>query len=459
MLFFKGKEDMGLEASLKLLDLPPDATVDDANQAYGDLHRMIDRFHQDAGAGDRGDRQEDLDLLVCAYEKAVAYLSDRDPENAPASATAPSRSPLVDGSPATDLHLTINVSAEAENDSSPGDVPSLPEPNARTVKDAISITSRRMQQTESALPVVQQAVKSATAALDAAKHRYERSRQASLTAFVSAASAKNRAMLLEIEAKRAVQDAIAVAEKARGRVVAARQAAKAAAAEADKARKQARRVKKSEETAAAEAVCAEDRLEKESVRLRALTHTLVEARSRMRMFQDNTARMEMQDVGVDVQSSAMSEDRFPASQAVGGETSARQQIMRDLLEIEASFNARNRESMPPQVSGTPLSGAAEANTERRQHHRVIYPADQCPWLAIDGRTIPVLDLSTAGMRLESDAAMAGLRLVRGVIAFPSRSSVKITGKVVRQDDAGLGLKLVTHIGNHILDQERLRLRA
>ena len=66
MLFFKGKDDMGLEASLKLLDLPPDATVDDANQAYDNLHGMIDRFHLEAGAGERGDRQEDLELLVWA---------------------------------------------------------------------------------------------------------------------------------------------------------------------------------------------------------------------------------------------------------------------------------------------------------------------------------------------------------------------------------------------------------
>ncbi len=459
MLFFNGKEDMGLKASLKLLDLPPDATVDDANQAYGYLHRMIDRFHQDAGDVDRGDRQEDLDLLACAYEKAVAYLSDRDPKNAPAPSVPPFRSSVVDGPPSTDLHFTINMSAEVENESSPGDASALPESNARTVEDAISITSRRMQQTELALPVIQQAVESATAALDAANHRYEQSRQASLTAVVSAVSAKNRAMLLEIEAKRAVQDAIAVAEKARDRVVAAKQAAKEAAAEADKARKQATRVKKSEETAAAEAVCAEDRLEKEKVRLKALTHTLVETRSRMRMFQDTAATMEKQDADVDIHPSAMTGDRFRSNQVVGGKTSARQQIMSDLLEIEASLNARNRDPMPPQVSGTASPGDAEPDAERRQHHRVIYPADRCPWLSIDGRTIPVLDLSAAGMRLEPDAAMAGLRIVRGVMTFPSQSPVKVTGKVVRQGDTGLGLKLVTRIGNHILDQERLRLRV
>jgi len=450
---------MGLEASLKLLDLPPDANVDDANQAYGYLHRMIDLFHQDAGAGERGDRQEDLDLLVCAYEKAVAYLSDRDANNGPASSNAPSRSSGSGGAPSTDLHFTINVSAEADNDPSEGDVPSLPEPNARTVEDAISITSRRMQQTESALPVVQQAVESAMAALESANRRYERARQASLTAVVSAATAKNRAMLLEIEAKRAMQDAITVAEKARKRVVAARQTAKDAAAEADKARNQASRVKKSEETAAAEAVCAEDRLEKEKVRLKALTHTLVETRSRMRMFQETTATPEQQGADVHVHPAGMSEDRSPSSQAVGEKTSTRQQIMSDLLEIEASLNARKQDPNPVQVNEAALIDAAEPNVERRQHHRVIYPVDQCPLLSIDGLTIPVLDLSSAGMRLETDAAMAGSRIVRGVIVLPNRPPLKVTGKVVRQDDAGLGLKLVTRIGDRILDQERLRLRA
>jgi len=130
-----------------------------------------------------------------------------------------------------------------------------------------------------------------------------------------------------------------------------------------------------------------------------------------------------------------------------------------LLEIEASLNARKRDPRPDQDNGDALPGAVEPNAERRQHHRVIYPVDQCPLLSIDGLTIPILDLSTAGMRLEPDAAMVSSHIVRGVIAFPSRSPVKVTGKVVRQDDAGLGLKLVTRIGNRILDQERLRLRA
>lgn len=457
MMFFKGKEDMGLEASLKLLDLPPDATIDDANQAFAYLHQMIDLFHQDADAGDRGDRNEDMDLLTCAYEKAVAFLSDRDPQSVP---SVPPRSSFIDGPRSTDLHFTINVSADADQDGSPDDTGALPAPNARTVQDAISITSRRLHQAESALPAAQQAVDSAMAAAEAAKRRYERARQARLTALIAAKSAKNRALLLEIEAKRTMQEAIAVAEKARDRVVAARQAARDATASCEKAREQANRVKKSEETAAAEAVCAEDRLEKEKARLKVLTHTLVETRSQMRMFEGTAEGIEKQDPEAGIDSLAvMSRNGFSSSRPAGGEVTSRQQIMSDLLEIEASLNARKGDPMPADVNGAPVSDAAGRTGERRRHHRVIYPLDQCPLLSVDGREIPIIDLSTAGMRLEPDEATACSRLVRGVIAFPGRPPVKVTGKVVRQDDAGLGLKLVTRIGNHILDNERLRLSA
>jgi hypothetical protein len=177
------------------------------------------------------------------------------------------------------------------------------------------------------------------------------------------------------------------------------------------------------------------------------------------MFQGTTEAIEKQAADVDAHLAAIPDKGHPAPQAVGGETDARQQIMSDLLEIEESLNARKRQSMPAQDDVSELSGAAVPDTERRQHHRVAYPADQRPRLSVDGRMIPILDLSSAGMRLEPDAAMADSHIVRGAIAFPNRSPVKITGKVVRQDDAGLGFKLVTRIGNRILDQERLRLRA
>ncbi len=454
MLFFKGKEDMGLEASLKLMDLPPDATIDDANQAYTYLHRMIDLFHQDTGTGDR---QEDLDLLTCAYEKAVAYLSDRDSRPA-AAAAIPLRSPAVGALKPTDLHFTINFSDDAEKGALPAAGPQLTEPNDQAVEDAISITSRRLHQTESALPVAQQAVDSATAAVEAANRRLEREKQVRLNAVVAAKSAKTRALLLEIEAKRAMTDAIAVAEKARDRVVAIRQAARDAGVEADKAREQACRVGRSEETAAAGVVCAEDQLDKAKARLKALTHTLLQTRSRMKMFQG--ARVETQDPEARIHFPASgTNERVATPHPLDREAVSRQQILSDLLEIEASLDARKREPSPAHAKGVALPESAGRVAERREHHRIVYPLDRRPLLSVDGLTIPILDLSTTGMRLKPDDAMAGVRIVRGVITFAGHPPVKVTGKAIRKDGDGLGLRLVTRIGNHILDQERLRLCA
>ncbi|BBO67701.1 hypothetical protein DSCA_16310 [Desulfosarcina alkanivorans] len=460
MLFFNGKEDMGLEASLKLLDLPPDATIDDANRAYADLHRMIDQFHQDAGTGKGGDRQEDMELLTCAYEKAVGFLSDQDPRHAPESAAATARPAAAGGHESTDLHFTINFNTDPAEDAAGEVAPVLPEPNTRTVEAAVSITARRLHQAESALPAARQAVTSAAAAVTSASRQHESARQASMDAVIAAKSAKSRALLLDIEVKRAMAEAIAVAEKARDRVIAARQAAREASVEADKAREQARRIRKSEETAAAEAVCAEDRLEKEKSRLKALTHTLIEARERMRMFQEPTADPAARTTAAQPPSSPPPPaDRLSPSHAVDGDEAARQQIMSDLLDIEASLTARRKASLPAAddgVQGTRDDGPAN---ERRRHGRLVYPVDRRPRCTIDGRSIPVLDLSAAGMRLASDHGMAHSRIVRGTIALAGRRALPIAGKVVRADDAGLGLRLVTRIGNHILDQERLRLSA
>jgi hypothetical protein len=460
MLFFNGKEDMGLEASLKLLDLPPDATIDDANQAYAYLHSMIDVFHQDDGAGKQADRREDMELLTCAYEKAVAYLSDRHPGHASSPAIMPARRSDVDAPESTDLHFTINFNGDRAGDTPPETAPTLPEAHAQPVEEAISITTRRMRQTESALPGAQQAVESATAVVASAHRRYESAKQASLEVIVAAKSAKSRALLLEIEARRTMAEAIALAEKARDRVVAARQAARDAMADAGKAREQVSRVRKSEETAAAEVVCAEDRLEKEKTRLKALTHTLVETRSWMAMFRDTTAAAEKQDPETGSRpGTVLSGTRFASSPPVDEEAAARQQILSDLLEIEASLDARKRAPVPPDGSGDCFPTADGPDAERRRTPRLVYPPDRRPVLFMDGRSISILDLSPDGMCLEPDPDRPHPRIVRGEIAFAGRRAMPITGKVVRVDDHGLGLRLVTRIGRHILDGERLRLSA
>ncbi|MFO7714032.1 PilZ domain-containing protein [Desulfosarcina sp.] len=451
MPFFKAKEDMGLEASLKLLDLPPDATIDDANQAYACLHRRIDRFHQDAGGKGLEDRQADMALLTCAYEKSVAHLSGHaDPCLA------------VGTRQSTDLHFTINFSADVDKASALDGQASQCATQSQTVEDAVSITSRCLEKTELALPDAHQAVASAVASAAQASRRYAMTKQERINAVVAAKSYRTRSLLLEIEAKRAMDDAMALAERARNRVVAARRAAMEAGAEADKARKEVGRLGKSEEAAAAEVICAEDRLETAKTRLKTLTQTFLETRNRLALFQG--ARAE-----VDGLRTRSREHDYPGPVSGVGpgpsmaldkdESACRQQIMSELLAIEAALNARKQESIPVDCTRAVSAGAARGTAERRQHPRIVYPIDQRLVLSIEDRTISILDLSTTGMRLQPDAAAGGLRIVRGTVVFPGAAPLKVTGRVVRQDDQGLGLKLVTRIGNCILDQERLRLMA
>ncbi len=442
MLFLKGKKEMGLDESLKLLDLSPEATIDEANQAYAYLHQMIDLFHREAAEGDRGNRQEDMDLLTCAYEKAVAYLSDRDPQ---CPVTTPGVSEPFAGvaNGAADLHFTINFPDNGTSPPPDGDT-RLTKPDNRAVADALSITARRLQTTETALPEAQVAVESATAVAAAASRRLERAKQARLDAIVSAKSAKSRALLLEIEAKRAMQDAIAVAEKARDRAAAAKTAAHDARVAADKARQRVSRVEKSEKTAAAEVICAEDRLEKEQDRLKHLTLTLLQARQQMKLFEGAHSDSPW----VADHDLKRHPDRSDARSSTEP-TGERQQIMADLLEIEASLKNR--------AASTPPAADVDPSVERRRHERLAYPIGQGPLLAIDGQQVAVLDVSSCGMRLEPSDAMSGQQIVRGRVAFGGKQPINVTGKVIRRDDNGLGLKLVTRIGDHILDKERLRL--
>lgn len=457
MLFLTEREEMGLEASLKLLDLPPDATIDDANQAYAHLHHMVDRYHRDNGSGERGSRQEDMNLLSRAYEKAVAYLSTAGP-GLVSSTGKPQQGALTSESPAAaNLHFTINFSGDTEKDAAPGAAATLPPPDIQTIQEAQAIITRRLQETEAALPTAHQAVETASAALETATRRCEIAKQTRLKAVVAAKSAKTRALLLEIEAKQAMEDAVAVAQKAQARVVAAKDAAKAARVDADKARQQASRIRKSEETIAAEAVCAEDRLEKAKSLLKTLTHNLVEARHRMKMFAETEAN-EKPPADADHPFKDMRPKACAcASRTDDQEASDRQQLMADLLEIEATLEAKKRNPSPPAPAAAVTPCATVAGAEKRSEHRLIYPPEMRPLFSIDNRLIPILDLSSAGMRLGPDDALARMRIVRGIIAFADQPPIKVAGKVVRQDDSGLGLRLVTRIGNRILEKERRRL--
>jgi hypothetical protein len=463
MFFFKGKQDLGLDASLNLLDLSPIATIDDANQAYTYLHRMIELFHRDNEAA-HGDRQEDLELLACAYEKAVSYLSDQNPRPARNEASGAPRPITGDSRPATDLHFTINFSTPEDHDPA-ADEPlacfdSLSKPDSETIESAIAIISRRLQEAESALGEAQQAVEAASAAVEAANRRLEQTKQDRMNTIIAAKSAKSRALLLEIEVKRATEEAIAVAEKARDRVMAARQAAKEAKAEADLAQDRIHKVTCAQETAAAELVCAEDQLEMAKNRLKALTHAVVDARSRLRVFEGVGGKPETSAAPADLHSLApMPGDQRVASQGMDDPMDPRQQIMAELLAIETSLSARKRRGIPAAADHSGFMEISGPEAERRQHARLYYPDAQRPMFSFNGRSIPVLDLSQTGLGLEPDTAVGQSHLVRGAIVFNGRPTMNVTGRVVRRDERGVGLRLVTRIGNHILDQERMRLGA
>ncbi len=453
MLFFKGKDDMGLEASLKLLDLSPDATVDDANQAYAYLHRMIDLFYRDTESPADGNLQDDMDILTCAYEKAVAYLSDPTAERVPVPAEALQQTAGQPSAPATDLHFTINFGDDRTPSGTVDDAMDLPAPNARTVREAIDITRRRLGEVESVLPQAHQAVETATAAATAARQRHERARAASVNAMVNAKAAKTRALLLEVDAKRAMEAAIAVAKKARDRVTAAREAAREAMHAAKQARQQADQVKKSEETAAAEAICADDRLEQARSHLNRMTLNMVEIRKRMNLFQNTGG--DLNAFGAESAESAPTPPA-PAETAEPSSAADRQQVIDDLLAIEASLKHRERAHRPESETPPP---AAAVGDEKRTSPRIVYPRHQRPRFTVDGRSIEVIDLSSAGMRLTADDALTRSRIVRGAITIGGRQPLPVTGRVVRQDDSGFGMRLVTRIGNHLLEQERRRLSA
>ena len=449
MFFFNGQEDLGLDACLALLGLTHGATIDEANQAYASYHRMIDLFHRDNHA-DQSDRQEDLEFLACAYEKAVSYLSDPHPPLEQAVSTQIDE----DDRPAADLHFTLTVADTAEDEPVNEEMELVAHPNKKTVENAVSIISRRMKEAEVALRGAREAVEVATAELDKASNRLEKNKKARLEAEIVAEAASSRAVLLDIEAQRATEEAVAVAQKVRDQLSETRKAGKKAKLEADNARDRIKQFTSAEETAAAEAVCAQDRLEKAKKQLKSITHVIVEARSQLRMFEDygnQSGRLRSQTESTNTKSKAtVKED---------GQTGEREKMMADLLEIENALTNRSNPDTSNDDNRQAQTDVIPNVQERRQHERLYYLDEACPIFTFEGEEIPVLDLSQSGMRLDLDSVVGKSNLVRGDLLFENLPSMKIAGRIVHQNEQGVGLRLVTRIGNHILDQERRRLCA
>ncbi|WP_213182084.1 PilZ domain-containing protein [Desulfosarcina cetonica] len=461
MLIANGQEEMGIEASLKLLDLSPDASLDAAGQAYEHMQQLIDQYHQDSGGADPQARQADLELLSLAYEKVVAHISERSAPQTAGREAKPLLRVVSDQKTLADLDFPMDLSDLEAPSRDNESLPVLPESDIQTVEAALSIISRRLNEAEAALPEAQQVVDAATAAVEAANRRHERIRQESINAIVAAKSAKIRALLLEIEAKRSIEKAMAVAEKARERVKAAKRMAKDAMTEADKAQQQVGELKQSEEEAAAEAVKAEKQLEQAKTRLKTLTNRLVETRKRIKISRDNGGELTFHPDGrpggdyLD----AILADRLTLSDANSDNAGDQEKILADLREIEASLQGSEVPAKPSPAAGIKASSNKRHVPERRRQPRISYPTHLRPVLSVDGRTVPIIDLSGSSMGLKTDGNYACPRIVRGMIDFPDRPSVNITGRVVRENGTTTGLKLVTRIGKHILNAEQRRLRA
>ncbi len=445
MLDLNPKKDMGLEASLKLLDIPPDAGIKDANQAYTQLHRMIETYHQGLDEDDGISRQEDLDLLTCAYEKAVAHFSSRETQSDfPDVVRSASVGRRSDSLKYDDFTFDMPVPASRPRPLGSNGLPL--ESDGLGVEETLAQTGQQMKQAEASLPSAGARVDSATKQMHTAEQQLAAVREKRINAEVAARSAKTRARLLEIEANRAMEDAIAIAEKARQRVVEARRAARQADQAATTAAKQSHRLKLAENKAVAQVAQARQRLETAQTRARDLTHGLVDTRHRLAMLNRFAGSSANHSDPMAVEAAALHADSGDGR----GNRVGRQAVLQDLLEIEATLKA----GQPDSASGVKKAGQTR---NRRRHRRLVYPAGEGPLLHVDGHDIAVLDMSRSGLRLGADADVKLSRFIRGSIVFAGRSQVAVTGKVVRRDVHGLGVKLVTRIGNHLLDQERERL--
>ncbi len=451
---------MGLEASVRLLNLMPDASIEDAKQAYDELYEKINKFYQDPDVERSGDLRDDIEMLTCAYETAVAYLSEKDSLYESEMGPSNLMTLIADDTGSSDMQLSASLPAESDQNIHYRKEKDRCHVNSRTVEEAISITSRRMRETESALPSAQRAVVSAKGDLERANQKVDLAKQTNLTTMISAKSAKIRALLLDVEAKKAMKAADIIAERARKKADTARKAADEAKIQADKVREQVIRVKKSEETAAAEEVCAEDRLEMEMARLKALEHKLLETRNCMQMFRETTAAIERQDheLAAYCPDEIHNDPLFVLPTEGSGDEVDREHVLSEMQNIEVFADSYSHKPNSETDVQDHFMEEIGPEGERRRYSRLVYPIDQRPNLTVDNRLIPILDLSSTGMRLETDDKI-GKRIVRGSIDFPGQASINIAGRVIRKDEGGLGIKLVTRIGHQVLNRERKRLAA
>ncbi len=136
----------------------------------------------------------------------------------------------------------------------------------------------------------------------------------------------------------------------------------------------------------------------------------------------------------------------------------RRRICCDLAAIEAALKARRQAGGLQDLEDAPNPPSWVAPVERRRHGRVGYPPHRSPRFDLAGRSLVVLDLSCAGMRLKADAPCGRSNLVRGVIAFADQPPIRVVGKVLRHHGREMGVRLLTRIARQVIDRERRLLR-
>ena len=189
-----------------------------------------------------------------------------------------------------------------------------------------------------------------------------------------------------------------------------------------------------------------------------MVHTLVEAKKRVAIFQHRTSSIKGQGRLVASLHDANGSTWYDQpSHQTPSESMELAHLSTELDQITASLR-KKKKSMSETTGDSAVSKRCDPAYEKRKHPRITYPNGAGPVFSTEGQFLPILDLSEVGMRLDGGGDV--LRgILRGTIDFTDHPPVRVTGKVVRSDYSGTGLRLVTRLGNHILDREQSRISA
>ena len=90
-----------------------------------------------------------------------------------------------------------------------------------------------------------------------------------------------------------------------------------------------------------------------------------------------------------------------------------------------------------------MDNERDRRPERRQYFRRQYPLAERPMLEIEGKTLPILDISECGLRINTAPGMAFVdgATVDMTIRFAGGEGLARSGTIVRMQDAHVGILL------------------